>query len=73
MNENNDIATNAEPAPEEKFEISLRLLGNEIVAMALLSQSKKKNWVIFGLISLILITVILERMVPVIEKMQGVM
>ena len=69
----NEIETNSTPAPEEKFEISLRLLGNEIVAMALLSQSKKKNWVIFGLISLILITVILERMVPVIEKMQGVM
>lgn len=69
----NEIDTNSTPAPEEKFEISLRLLGNEIVAMALLSQSKKKNWVVFGLISLILITVILERMVPVIEKMQGVM
>ena len=63
---------NDDPAPEEKFEISLRLLGNEIIAMALLSQSKKKNWVLFGLLAFILITVILERLVPVIEKMQGV-
>ncbi len=64
---------NDNQAPEEKFEISLRLLGNEIIAMALLSQSKKKNWVLFGLLAFILITVILERLVPVIEKMQGVM
>lgn len=70
--ENVTPAADQTPAPEEKFEISLRLLGNEILAMALLSQSKKKNWVVFGLISLILITIILERIVPVIEKMQAV-
>lgn len=72
MDENN-INKTSEPAPEEKFEISLRLLGNKILAMALLSQSKKKNWIVFGLISFVLITFILERLVPVIEKMQGVM
>ena len=71
--EKETIINDTDPAPEEKFEISLRRLGNEIVAMSLLSQSKKKNWVVFGLISFILITVILERLVPVIEKMQGVM
>lgn len=68
-----EITTTTEPAPEERFEVSLRLLGNEIIAMALLSQSKKKNWVVFGLIAFILITVVLERLVPVIEKMQAVM
>lgn len=72
MNDDN-ITPEENPAPEEKFEISLRLLGNEILAMALLSQSKKKNWVVFGLIAFILITVILERLIPVIEKMQGVL
>jgi hypothetical protein len=56
------------PAPEEKFEISLRLLGNEIFAMQLISQSAKKNWAIFGLISLILVTVIVEQLLPLIEK-----
>jgi hypothetical protein len=55
--------------PEEKFEISLRLLGNEIFAMQLMSQSAKKNWAIFGLISLVLITVLLDQLLPVIEKM----
>jgi hypothetical protein len=55
-------------SPEEKFEISLRLLGNEIFAMQLMSQSAKKNWAIFGLISLVLITVLLDQLLPVIEK-----
>ena len=54
--------------PEEKFEISLRLLGNEIFAMQLMSQSQKKNWAVFGLISLVLITIIVEQMLPIIEK-----
>jgi hypothetical protein len=30
----NEVTTNSESAPEEKFEISLRLLGNEIVTMS---------------------------------------
>lgn len=68
-----NTTTDENPAPEEKFEISLRLLGNEILAMALLSQSKKKNWIVFGLIAFILMTIVLERLVPVIEKMQTVM
>lgn len=72
MSDENTTPEEVSVAPEEKFEISLRLLGNEILAMALLSQSKKKNWVVFGLIAFILITVILERLVPVIEKMQAV-
>lgn len=70
---NENTTTDENPAPEEKFEISLRLLGNEILAMALLSQSKKKNWIVFGLIAFILMTIVLERLVPVIEKMQTVM
>lgn len=73
MSDENITPEEVNTAPEEKFEISLRLLGNEIIAMALLSQSKKKNWVVFGLIAFILTTVILERLVPVIEKMQAVM
>ncbi len=72
MEQENVVPEEQTTVPEEKFEISLRLLGNEILAMALMSQSKKKNWVIFGLISLILIMLILERTLPVIEKVQGI-
>jgi hypothetical protein len=64
---------NQSPALEEKFEISLRLLGNEIFAMQLVSQSAKKNWAIFGLISLILVTIIVEQLLPLIEKVSTVL
>jgi len=59
--------TNREPAEEEKFEISLRLLGNEIFAMQLMSKSKKRNWAIFGLISLVLITILVNAMMPLLQ------
>jgi hypothetical protein len=59
---------NQSPASEEKFEISLKLLGNEIFAMQLVSQSAKKNWAIFGLISLVLFTIIVDQLLPLIEK-----
>lgn len=55
------------PTEEEKFEISLRLLGNEIFAMQLMSKSKKRNWAIFGLISLVLITILVEAMMPLLQ------
>jgi hypothetical protein len=59
---------NQSPVSEEKFEISLKLLGNEIFAMQLVSQSAKKNWAIFGLISLVLFTIIVDQLLPLIEK-----
>ena len=55
------------PAEEEKFEISLRLLGNEIFAMQLMSKSKKRNWAIFGLISLVLVTILVQKMMPLLQ------
>lgn len=49
---------------EDKFEISFRVLGNEIFAMNLLSKSTKKNWVIFGLIMLILASIFIQQLTP---------
>lgn len=62
-----------EEAPEDKFEISLRLLGNEIFAMSLLSSSKKRNWMVFGLITLILVSILVERLIPVLDKISNIM
>ena len=54
-----------QPAPEtETFEIALRILGNEIFAMQISSKSAKKNWVIFGLITLVLLTVLANQLSP---------
>ena len=48
----------------ETFEISLRLLGNEIFAMQLSSKSAKKNWIIFGLLSLVMLTLLANQLSP---------
>jgi hypothetical protein len=54
-----------QPAPEtETFEIALRILGNEIFAMQISSKSAKKNWVIFGLITLVLLTALANQLSP---------
>jgi hypothetical protein len=60
-------------APEEKFEISLRILGNEIFAMQLLSQSQKRNWAVFGLISLVLLTILVNQLMPMIQQLSSLM
>lgn len=48
----------------ETFEIALRILGNEIFAMQISSKSAKKNWVIFGLITLVLLTLLANQLSP---------
>lgn len=55
---------NEQPQDSEVFEISLRILGNEIFAMNILSKSAKKNWVIFGLITLVLLTLLANQLSP---------
>lgn len=51
---------------EDKFEIAFRVLGNEIFAMNLSSKSSKKNWAVFGIIMLILVTVLIQQLIPLI-------
>lgn len=55
----------------DNFEISLRLLGNEIIAMRMSSQSKTKNWAVFGLISLIILVGVANAALPIIEQLSN--
>lgn len=50
---------------DDKFEISFRLLGNELIALQLFSSSNTKNWVMFGLLALVLMSALIANMVPV--------
>jgi len=55
----------------DEFEISLRILGNEIVGMRLTSESKARNWAAFGIIATaILLALIVELMPRLAEIMQ---
>ncbi len=55
---------NNTPVEVDSFELAFRLLGNEIIAMKLSSKSSKKNWIIFGLISLVLLAFLANQLTP---------
>jgi hypothetical protein len=52
---------------EDKFEIAFRVLGNEIFAMNLISKSAKKNWAVFGVVLLILVSILMQQLAPLIS------
>lgn len=49
---------------EDTFEISLRILGNEILGMRLTSASRMRNWAAFGLIALVILLAIASQTIP---------
>lgn len=53
------------PVESETFEIALRILGNEIFAMQISSKSAKKNWVVIGLISVVLLATLANQISPI--------
>lgn len=48
----------------DTFELSLRILGNEMIGMKISSQSKAKNWAFFGLLTLVAITILVNVLSP---------
>lgn len=52
------------PTPEDNFEISLRILGNEMFGMKITSQSKAKNWAFFGIITLVALVALVDAAGP---------
>lgn len=61
------------PIEEDKFSIAFRLLGNEIFAMDLMSKSRKRNWVVFGIIILILMTIFVQQLLPLLLVIAEIM
>lgn len=53
-----------EKIPEDNFELSLRVLGNEMLGMKITSQSKAKNWAFFGIITLVALVIIFNVVSP---------
>lgn len=54
----------------DTFEISLRILGNEILGMRLSSESRARNWAAFGLITLIVLVAMVAQIAPILEEMR---
>lgn len=51
-------------AEPEKFEVTIRIMGNEILAFSLMSDSPRKNWILVSLISLIIVIMLLQYALP---------
>lgn len=54
---------------KDSFEISLRILGNEMIGMRVMSQSKTKKWAVFGLITLIAVAMLANEYGPALASL----
>lgn len=52
---------------EEKFELTLRLFGTEVVAFKLTSESQRKMWIVMATIVILLLTAVANQVIPLIE------
>ena len=57
----------------DQFEISFRILGNEILGMRLTSASKARNWAAFGIIALAVVLAMIVEAMPAIQSIAGMM
>jgi len=53
----------------DKFETSLSVLGNELIRVNINSESQAKNWAFFGMISLVVVTILVANYGPTIVAM----
>jgi hypothetical protein len=49
---------------EDTFEVSLRILGNEIIGMRLTSASRARNWAAFGIIAMVFLLAVAGQTLP---------
>lgn len=52
----------------DTFEISLRLLGNEVIGMKLNSQSKARNWIVLAMICLVILAMTAAQVIPLVQE-----
>jgi len=62
-----------EPKTPDTFEISLRILGNEIVGMRLTSESKARNWAAFGIIATAILLALIVELMPRLAAIMEIM
>ena len=55
----------------DNFDLSFRILGNEILGLSLSSQSTARNWTAFGLIVLVVLTIVMAEVGPTLVEIFG--
>lgn len=53
----------------DEFQISLRILGNEIIGLQLRSASRARNWAAFGIIATAVMLAMLVEALPTIQAL----
>lgn len=56
----------------DEFQISLRILGNEIIGLHLKSASRARAWAAFGIIATAIMLTMLVEALPTIQTLMGV-
>jgi hypothetical protein len=51
----------------DEFQISLRILGNEVIGLRLTSASRARNWAAFGIIATALMLAMVTEALPTIQ------
>jgi len=59
------------PEPPERLEMVFRLLGNEMVAFTLISDSRRKNWISISVIAMVVTLTVLDHLLPMIKTLLG--
>ena len=49
----------------EKFEVAIRIMGNEIVAFTLKSDSPRKTWIAVSMITFVIVIMLLADALPI--------
>ena len=62
-----------EPKTPDTFEISLRILGNEIIGMRLTSESRARNWAAFGIIATVILLALIVELMPRLAAIMEIM
>jgi hypothetical protein len=55
----------------DEFQISLRILGNEVIGLQLTSASKARAWAAFGIIATAVMVTLLIDAIPLIQELGG--
>lgn len=57
----------------DTFEVSLRILGNEILGMRLSSESRARNWAAFGIIATAILLAMIVELTPRLAEIMQIM
>ena len=53
----------------ERLDVNLRVFNNDLVGFSITSQSTRKNWIVVGLLIMVVSAVTVKALWPIVEKL----